>query len=98
VHTHSTQHQRSARTHAAALQTHAWKAERNPQRLTEQLVRVFVQRACLCTGARGALAALVGRREGARVGVSGVAKVRKAPERIAFCDLLTKKCRSLHEI
>ena len=76
VHTHSTQHQRSARTHAAALQTHAWKPERNPQRLTEQLVRVFVQRPCLCTGACGALVALVGRREGAPVGVSGVAKVR----------------------
>jgi hypothetical protein len=74
VHTHSTQHQHSARTHAAALQTHAWKPERNPQRLAEQLVRVFVQRACLCTGACGALAALVGRREGAPVGVSGVAK------------------------
>jgi hypothetical protein len=95
VHTHSTHHQRSARTHAAALQTHAWKPERNPQRLTEQLVRVFVQRPCLCAGACGALVALVGRREGAPVGVSGVVKVRSpGPEHIASCSypLPTNPC------
>jgi hypothetical protein len=53
VHTHSTQRQRSARTHAAALQTHTRQPERNPLRITFEERSSAAQRHHLVEANRG---------------------------------------------